>query len=287
MLSAQHQQGRDAAGGPGNRSWFTIATAVASLAPLVIYFVLRPLVHSDVVALSIGGAVPVAMALVFAAIRRRSPWSALLIAAVFGLAIAATVLSGGDSLPLKIYRSIATGVFGLACVVSVAARRPLLAYLVRGMAKRDERVRQALARGGSDPAALHRRLTVLTLLVGAIGLVEAALTIVLALTLSTGSFLVVSRLARWGMAGLGIIAVLVYRYRVRKTQQPGGPAGAAVGNEASAGQDAPGGRDGSRSGLAAGLPHLGSGRLPWQLRIAVLAVIAALLAVKLIFNVHL
>ncbi|WP_432168165.1 VC0807 family protein [Streptomyces sp. bgisy031] len=244
--------------------------ASVSLAPLALYYLLRPVVHSDAIALAIGGAVPVGLALASAAERRHSPWAALLIATGLGLALAATVLSGGSSLPLKLYRPLATGVFGLACVVSAAVHRPLLMVLVRALAGRDERVHAALARM-DDAGRLQRRLTGLTLIVGIVCLAEAGVTAALAFSLPTGAFLVTSRVIRWAVAGLGVAAALVYRAWVGRGRPHARSRGGAQGKQSWFGP--------KRHGI-------GWGPRTWQGRLLTLAVVAAALAAKFAFGLH-
>ncbi|MEK0099071.1 VC0807 family protein [Streptomyces sp. A475] len=256
---------------PRARRLFVVLMALASAAPLALYYLLRPAVHSDATALAISGAVPVGLALASAAVRRHSPWAALLIATGLGLAVAATVLSGGSSLPLKLYRPLATGVFGLACLVSAAVHRPLLMLVVRALAGRDERVHAALARTG-DAGRLQRRLTGLTLIVGAVCLAEAGVTTALAFSLPTGAFLVTSRVIRWAVAGLGVAAALVYRAwagRGRPHARSGG------------------GAEGRQSWFGPKRHGIGWGPQTWQGRLITLAVVAAALAAKFAFGLHL
>ncbi|MEU5059944.1 MULTISPECIES: hypothetical protein [unclassified Streptomyces] len=204
-------------------------------------------------------AVPVGLALASAAVRRHSPWAALLIATGLGLAVAATVMSGGSSLPLRLYRPLATGAFGLACVVSAAVHRPLLMLLVPALASRDERVHAALARIG-DADRLQRRLVGLTLIVGFVCLVEAGVTAALALSLPTGAFLVTSRVIRWAVAGLGVTAALVYRAWAGRGRRNARSGGGAEGKQAWFGP--------KRHGI-------GWGPQTWQGRLITLAVVAA------------
>ncbi|MFD7206471.1 VC0807 family protein [Streptomyces sp. NPDC059893] len=257
---------------PRVRRLFVVLMALASVAPLALYYLLRPAVHSDATALAISGAVPVGLALASAAVRRHSPWAALLIATGLGLAVAATVLSGGSSLPLKLYRPLATGVFGLVCVVSAAVHRPLLMVLVRVLAGRDERVRAALART-DDADRLQRRLTALTLIVGIVCLAEAGVTAALAFSLPTGAFLVTSRVIRWVVAGLGVAAALVYRASwAGRGRRPSAHSG--------------GGAQGKQSWFGPKRYGIGWGPQAWQGRLITLAVVAAALAAKFAFGLH-
>lgn len=194
-----------------SRRAFTAWAAAASLAPLALYFLVRPVVGTDAIALAITAAVSVVFACAAAAARRRSGRAALLIAVGFALALAVTVVSGGSSLPFKLYRPATTGLLGLSCLISVALHRPLLLYVLRSAARRYPQARLALAQAQTPHGqAKLRRATVG---IGLLFLAEAAITTVLALSLSTGAFLLASRAARLiGIAaGAGILSYFARR----------------------------------------------------------------------------
>ncbi|WP_316745649.1 VC0807 family protein [Streptomyces sp. MK7] len=287
--------------GGGRRHSPAVLLVLASLSPLALYYLLRPVVHSDGTSLAIAAAAPVGLALASPLTGRRSLWGGLLVAAGFGLALAATVLSGGSSLPLKLYRPLATGVFGLACLISVAVRRPLVEHLLRAAARRDPRVRAALARA-DDGARLRRRLTGITLIVGVVCLAEAAVTTALAFSLPTGAFLVTSRVIRWAVAALGVAAALLHRYRTGKGHpQPAGgstPAGggAQAAGSTQAGGSAPAGgpaaddghgRNAEKTAWFGPRRHgFGWGPRTWQARLIVLTAVGALVVLRLVLGSH-
>ncbi|MFD1049095.1 hypothetical protein ACFQ1S_27950, partial [Kibdelosporangium lantanae] len=101
-------------------------------------------------------------------------------------ALTVTAVSGGDALPLKLYRPAITAVIGLAAVVSVAVDRPLLVPVIR----------LAVRRKGWKIFLSHQKMKVLTMIAGVGLLVEAAATVVLAFELSTGAYLVAVRVVR-------------------------------------------------------------------------------------------
>lgn len=116
--------------------------------------------------------------------------------AVLGFAIAAamTVVSGGSPLPLKLRHPAATGVIGLACLISVAAGRPLalptLGLLARrgGASSAAAAAQRTLERAAREPG-FRRRLSVATLVIGATCVCEAIAEVVLALSMPTLAFL--------------------------------------------------------------------------------------------------
>ncbi len=181
---------------------------LSAVAPWIVYLLLRPHVGSDAEALAIGGAIPAAWVLVRLAITRRVEWLATVFVAVFAVAVVVSLLSGGSALPLKLRYSVVTGAVGLACVISVIARRPLPLVLAHRSLYDAERARKIEA-AFNDPARRHR-LTVVTSVAGIALLLDAAVRAMLAVTLSTATFLVASRVASWAVIGAGLAVVVVY-----------------------------------------------------------------------------
>jgi hypothetical protein len=193
--------------------------AVAGLAPVVTYFTLRPHVRRAAIALAVSFAIPVVWAALCAAWRRRVNLTGMLSIGAYGLALIVTVLSGGSPLPLELQRAAETGAVGAACVISVGLRRPLLVPALRCLVRRSGR-RSGTSRRGIDNPALRYRLSVATLLVGAICLVDATVQATLALALPPGVFVAASTPARVAVF-VGGGAMLVWCAR-RSTSRRGG-----------------------------------------------------------------
>ncbi len=173
------------------------------LLPVVGYFLLRPHVSSDTLALGLVLAIPVVRTLFVLIVRRRVDPIGVVAAVVLGLSVAVSLFSGGGSLPLKSSEAIFSGVLGLACLVSVAIGRPLHLLVVKG------RIKEPL-----PPTAVHTS-RVVTLIMGGAFLLHSAVHMVFALTLSTGSFLIVSRLVGYAVIAVGLSVVYWYM-RVKK-----------------------------------------------------------------------
>jgi hypothetical protein len=252
----------------GKRRLAVAAMLGASLLPVVLFFVVRPQVGSDAIALGIAGGAPVVLSLVGAAVTRRTQPLALLVVVAFGLAVAATLLTGGSSLPFKLYRPLATGVWGLTCLVSVAVRRPVLLPLARVVLRRHPDAGASFDRAAST-AAGRRKLTVITAVMGAVFLVEGAMTVVLAFSLPTDTYLIVSRLLRWGVAVVAIGVAVVFSV-LRRHQA--GPATTTRPKRSWFG----------RKGLGVGVrPQT------WQGWLLTLLIVGALVVVKLVFHLPL
>jgi hypothetical protein len=196
-----------------------ISLALNGAAPLLAYTLLRPHVGGDAAALAIGAAIPVAFTVVTFAWRRRlDPIGALAVLA-YGIALLVLVLSGGNTIVLKLHDAVVTGPIGLLCLVSVAIRRPLHLVILRFLGRRDPRL-AAVAR---DPAR-RRASAVFTTLFGATFLIHFAALLALALVLPTSTFLALSRPVGLSIIAAGVASLLWYRNRLR-ARQPGATSG--------------------------------------------------------------
>ncbi len=189
-----------------------VSSIVAGVAPVITYVVVRPHVPSTAVALAITFAVPVAWATLTASWLRRLDLDGALTIGAYGLGLVVTVLSGGSALPLKLHSAAETGALGVACLVSVALRRPLLLLGLRIQARRKGRSRGAWRKVFAQPA-LPRTFSLVTILVGVGLLIEATSQAALALVLPTVVFVAVSLPARFAIYGSGAGLFLALRGR--------------------------------------------------------------------------
>ncbi len=172
--------------------------------PLIAYALTRPYVESDAEALAVGALFPATWTAVrLARSRRIDPLAAI---SLIGLctALVFTLLSGGNPLLLKIQEAPLTGALGLAMLVSVVVRRPLLPILVSAI-------------GYRLPVSSARAVT-MTTIVGAILVVEALVRLGLALALSTTTFLEIHRPVTWAIWGVGILLLLATRGRTKQVR---------------------------------------------------------------------
>ncbi len=197
------------------------------VAPAVAYTLIRPYVASSTVALLVVMAIPACWTLATFAWRRRADRLGLLSVTVSVIALAVSYLTGHSPLALELQDPAETGAVGLACFVSVIARRPLWLVVLRVVARRNARAARMLA----DPA-IRRSATVETLIIGAILLVHAIAITILALTLPTGTFLVVNRLVGLPIIAVGLTGLIWYRRSRRgKTRQDMTPQAGGSGND--------------------------------------------------------
>lgn len=162
--------------------------AIGLLTPLIMYFLIRPRVTSDTAALAIAWLIPVAWILGSSLWLRRLDVFAMLGVVAYGITLAISVMFGAGALPLKLHRALVAGAVGLVCLGSVAIRKPIFLPLIRRFTKQTSQA--ALVEAALTKPRFVKRITNLTILVGAVTLADAVLQTVLALSLSTSAFLI-------------------------------------------------------------------------------------------------
>jgi hypothetical protein len=184
-------------------------------APLLAYTLLRPHVASVVEALAIAAAIPVAVTLAKLAWRRRLDPVGVFSAISFALGVLVAWLSGGSPLAIELHEPVATGIIGLACLASVAVRRPLHLVVLRYLARTNPQA----ARIASDPES-RRTGGVATVIIGATFLAHAAAITALALTEPAGTFLALQHPVGLPVFAVGLAALLWYRRRAPARIEP-------------------------------------------------------------------
>lgn len=171
-----------------------IASLVVNVvAPALVYLLVRPSVSSDSAGLAIAGAIPVIFIVVTLLWQRRVDFLALLATVGFAIGCLASVLLGGNLLPLELHDAVVTFSVGVVLLCAVLIRRPIpLGKLFRV----------------PDP---RRQLDAsLGAMVGGFLVLHALLRLTLALTLPTSTFVVTSRAVGWGTIALGAFCLRAY-----------------------------------------------------------------------------
>lgn len=179
--------------------------AAGLLLPLAGYLLIRALVGSSTTALLIITAIPAIWLLGLWVVRRRLDPISVVTLVTTVVALAAFALTHGDPLALKLRRGVVTGPIGIAALVSVALRRPLLLLIAEQTAKANPDFEARLA----DPAR-RRFVTVLTVIGGLFLTADGLSQIVLALTIPNGSFVADSTAMRIAVIGVGVIVTAWY-----------------------------------------------------------------------------
>jgi len=174
---------------------------VAGVFPVIGYALLRPHVSSDAVALAAVLVFPVADIVVQRARHGRFEPIGIIALIGIGLGLIGAVALNGNATLLKVRESMITGVFGLICLVSLPMSRPAMFYLGRAFATGGESERVAEFDSLWDLPTVPRRFRFVTLVWGVSLVAEAVLRTVLALTIPTQAFLIVSQIVNWSVLG--------------------------------------------------------------------------------------
>jgi hypothetical protein len=185
---------------------------VSGILPVIGYALLHPHISSDAVALSIVSVFPVGQILWDRARHgRRDPVSIIILAAIVIGVFTGLVLHGG-TLILKIRQSSFTGLFGLACLVSLGLRRPLMFVLARDFATGGDPTKRQAFDGQWQVPSMPRRFRFVTAVWGVGLVIECALQVSCALALPTQAYLVVGQVISWGfLAALITFSVVTTR----------------------------------------------------------------------------
>lgn len=184
------------------------------LIPVIAFVVLERVLGNATGALAITDGLPLLWVLAYGVWRHKVEPIGLIALVVFAIALGLTIALGGSPLPLELRRSWFPGAVGLACLVSLAVRRPLLVIASERLA----RTHPELERGeavDSDTPGRRRALTILTAIIAVTGLADAAAQITLALSLSTSQFGVYAHVASYVIIGSGLAVGALYVRHVR------------------------------------------------------------------------
>jgi hypothetical protein len=174
---------------------------VSGLLPVIVYPIVRAHVSTDVEALVIVAMLPFGDVVFERSHRHRvEPIGLLSLSGILLSVLVATCLHG-DATVLKVRESAVSALFGIVCLASLVAPRPLLFYVSRAFASGgDPRQSEAFDEDWSLPT-VPRRFRTATAVWG-VGLVsEATLRCVLAVTLPTEAFLVTTQFLSWAVYG--------------------------------------------------------------------------------------
>jgi hypothetical protein len=203
---------------PGAPSLRAFAPSIVggAVVPLTVYYLVRHHVSSDQRALIIAGIFPVAWILLqWVRTRRLDPIGAIVL---FGFAVGVGVseLLGGNAFVLKVRDSAFTVAFGISCLVSLAAARPLMFHIGKSMSAGEDVRRRAAYDDlwGIDSA--RRVFRVMTVCWGVGLIAEASVRIVLAAVLPTGAFLAVSPVLAFASIGGLFVYTGYYSARARR-----------------------------------------------------------------------
>ena len=232
--AAQNGKGiRPGAQGPSGRAVLTglASVAVNFVLPLVAYHLIRPHTDSSAVALALVGAIPVVWTLAVLVIRRKLSALGMVGVALFAVGVLISWISGGSSLALELQDPVIFGLFGIACLVSIAVGHPLHQVILRAMGRRNARYTEV-----ADRAAASGTSMVSTLIIGLAFVSHAIAVAVLAFTQSTSTFLALQNPVGLPFIGLGLVGLFIYGSRQQARQRAAAATSPAPSDKNDAGQ---------------------------------------------------
>jgi hypothetical protein len=182
-----------------------VSVAVNFALPVLAYHLIRRHTASSAMALAMAGAIPVAYTLAILAIRRRFSVLGLISVATFALGVLASWASGGNALALDLQEPALTGLFAVACLVSIAIGHPLHQVILRAMGRSNPHYTQVADRADTAKTSL-----VSTAIIGLAFLSHAVAVAVLALTQTTATFLALQQPVGLPFLGLGVAGLFIY-----------------------------------------------------------------------------
>lgn len=200
---------------PRNLRAFLPNLLLSWILPIAAYELISPHVSSDLLALSIGAAIPALITLGTFVFRRKVNVIGLIAVVGFAIGLAVSVFTGGNELAVKLHEPVLTGVIGLVFLLSVAFGRPLFLVITRLRSR---------GRPATPTATTRRRATVFSTLIGVTLLVHAIVLTILAVSLSTGTFLALSRPIGLPILAIGFGVMFLYGRRsasVSGVSEPG------------------------------------------------------------------
>jgi len=202
-MSTPEDSNRHADAARAIRQRLAVSLALNWLGPVVIYFAIRRYTTTDATALAVSSALPLLRVAGLWLLRRRIDWLGAVALLGLGVTIALSVLMGGSALPIKLIHPALTGTLGLLLLASALLAKPLLRPLLRLAG------RQGDAPAGSAPHP--SRIGLYTGILGGLLLADALVHVVMALDLSTGTFVLSSR----AVGAVFIAALIGLRLLVR------------------------------------------------------------------------
>ncbi|BDM74500.1 hypothetical protein HEK616_79870 (plasmid) [Streptomyces nigrescens] len=192
----------------------TIALNVA--APIITCNVLRDQGWSEFAALLASGAWPVLDSVVHLIWRRRLDEFAVVTLVFLVITAAATLVGPHSVQALLIKDSAITGLFGLLCLATLLAPRPLMFYFGRKFATDGTAASTAWWNDLWQHEGFRRTTRTMTTVWGVAYCLEAAARIALAYVLGAGTVAVLSPILIYGVLGALVLWTMMYSKRARR-----------------------------------------------------------------------
>ncbi|MFI1973189.1 hypothetical protein BLA24_05095 [Streptomyces cinnamoneus] len=195
-------------------SW--VVSIVCNVAlPIVTYNQLTAAGWSEFSALAVSGVWPVVDTVVYLIWHRRVDEFAIVTMIFMALTLVVTAVGPHSTRLLLVKDSAVTGLFGVVCLVSLAAPRPLMFYLGRKFGTDGTKEGVAHWNGLWQHELFRRSLTVITLGWGVGYVAEAVVRVGLSYALATDGMVTVNSVLSYGVPAVLIAWTISYSKRTR------------------------------------------------------------------------
>lgn len=162
-----------------------VSLAINLLVPVLLYNVLRYFHMNNSIALAMASCIPALRTIILFALRRRVDFIGVL--SVFGFLCACmlTIITGENSLIIKLYHPIISLVIGFALLTSVAIKKPLFLVIIKKYKR--------LESNQLEDEKIKTRINLVTAIIGFTLICDAVAHIIIVVTLQTGTYMIVSR----------------------------------------------------------------------------------------------
>ncbi|PBC78516.1 hypothetical protein BX265_3288 [Streptomyces sp. TLI_235] len=207
-------ENKPARGGAVALGW-VLTIGLNIVAPLLTYNQLVDHGHSEVTALLLSGLWPVVDVVIYLAWHRRVDEFAAITLVFLAITVLVTVAGPNSAKLLLVKDSLVTGLFGVVCLASLAAPRPLMFYFGRKFGT--DGTAEGLARwnGLWEFEAFRTVQRNLTIGWGVGYVAEALVRVGLAYVLSTGAMVAVNSVLAYGVTGVLVLWTVLYAKRAR------------------------------------------------------------------------
>ncbi|MFG2893381.1 VC0807 family protein [Streptomyces sp. NPDC048248] len=216
-MSAQEVHGArpapPARSGPAAALGWILTIGLNVVAPIVTFNALTDHGWSDFSALLLSGAWPVLDSAVHLAWRRRLDEFAVVTLVFLAITAFVSLIGAHSARALIIKDSGVTGLFGVLCLATLLAPRPLMFYFGRKFATDGTPESTAWWNGMWQYEGFRRTMTVMTSVWGVAYLAEAGVRIALAYVVDTGAMVVISPAMAYGVLGLLSVWTALYAKR--------------------------------------------------------------------------
>ncbi|WP_413805942.1 VC0807 family protein [Streptomyces sp. OE57] len=208
---------------------WAVTLSLNVVAPIVTYNALRDHGYSEFAALLISSAWPVVDGAVHLAWRRRLDELAIVTLVFIVITAVVSTVGAHSARALLIKDSCVTGLFGVLCLATLLAPRPLMFYLGRKFATDGTEASTAWWNGLWHVDGFRKAMMTMTTVWGVAYCVESAVRVVLSYTLRTDTMVVLSPVLIYAVLGsLGTWTALYGKRSRRKGQARAAAAAAAA-----------------------------------------------------------